>query len=230
MNCTLTVSIPAYNDGKSLQVILEDIDKLRKDFSDTKFKVLIIDDGSSDNTLRAAMDYKQENEDVEVVAHEHNLGFGPTFKEAFNLPDTEWIFFLPADNQFPVDNFRKMRMYMKSYDLILGKRKIRKDNLWRRTISSVYNRIISMILGKRIHDVNSTVLFKREINEKVILKSLSAFVNAEFVMKAARQGYRIAETDIDHAVRMHGCGSGGKLRVILPVISDILKYMLTKKQ
>ncbi len=229
MNCKLTVSIPAYNDEKSLQFILRDIDQLKTDFENIDFKVLIIDDGSRDNTLRVATGYAAKSENVRVVAHAQNLGFGPTFKEAFTLPDTEWIFFLPADNQFPVGNFRQMQPYMDSHDLILGKRMIRQDNLWRRSVSTIYNRIVSMVLRQRIHDVNSTVLFRNAINKNVELRSLSAFVNAEFILKAVKQQYKVVETDIDHKQRLHGCGSGGKLSVILPVARDIVKYSITKK-
>ncbi|MCB0540869.1 MAG: hypothetical protein KDE33_25370, partial [Bacteroidetes bacterium] len=113
------------------------------------------------------------------------------------------------------------------YDLIIGKRNKRSDNLYRRLNSKMYNLVISLLARKKITDVNSIVLFKSEILKNLNLKSTSAFINAEFILKALEKNYKFIEVPIIHQSRKHGRGSGGKWSVIKKVIKDVIKYMFS---
>jgi glycosyltransferase involved in cell wall biosynthesis len=224
----VTFSIPAYNDADALRSLLEEILLIRYKYATHDYPVLIIDDCSSDNTLDVALDFADQHQNVQVIRHSKNYGFGLTFKEAFNLPKTDWVFFLTGDNQFPAENILTLQRDMGSNDIVIGRRAKRKDNLTRRINSKIYNMVISVIAGSKITDVNSTILFKKEILSKIELSSQSAFVNAEFLLKAIKSGYSFTETDVVHKERLHGVGSGGRISVIFPVIGDVLRYIFGK--
>jgi glycosyltransferase involved in cell wall biosynthesis len=228
MISSITISIPAYNDKDSLVELLDEIKSLNlhEKFS---VQILIIDDGSTDGTTNSIKDYKIEDIPIQIIRNEINRGYGDSFKKAFVLPTTEWVFFISGDYQFPAKNLLIMHNLASDNDLIIGVRSKRNDNLYRKINSKIYNCIISFIAQKKLNDVNSIILFKCGILDTIDLISTSAFINAEFILKALKKKYKLTEVPIEHQNRKHGIGLGGKWRVIKLVIVDLIKFVLNKK-
>ena len=221
---SLTISIPAYNDSQSLVKLVEESEFLCHQLS-IPFQILIINDGSDDNTLDMANKLAQKYGNIQVVSHEKNLGFGETLKKVFMLPKTEWVLFLPGDNQFPVSNLLKFLEIKDNYDYILGFRKERKDTANRKLYSLFYNRIVSLLSGYKVKDVNSIVFYRSKIFEAFELKGESAFVHAEFFIRSSKAGFRITEMEVLHQEREFGFGSGGNLRVALNTFKELFLYI-----
>lgn len=162
------------------------------------FQILIINDGSSDDMLMIAEDFARKYGNVKIIHHETNLGFGATLKQVFMTPKTEWALFLPGDNQFPVSNLIRFLEIKDEYDFILGFRKERKDRTYRKLYSLVYNRVISLISGCKVRDVNSIVFYRTKIFDRIELTGNSAFVHAEFFIRTSKAGFRIQEIEAAH--------------------------------
>jgi hypothetical protein len=96
---------------------------------------------------------------ITVVNHENNLGFGPTLREVFTLPDSEWVLFLPGDNQFPIQNLERFLLLINHFDFMIGFRKQRRDKINRKLYSYLYNTLVSVASGYDVNDVNSIVFF-----------------------------------------------------------------------
>lgn len=223
----LTISIPAYNEGESIKTLVEECTQVCKKLN-LDFNILIIDDGSSDNTPIFIEELSTQYKNINIITHKKNLGFGITIKEVFQLPKSEWILFLSGDNQFPATNLFEMIKFIDNYDFILGYRTKRNDSIYRRVISFFYNIYISILGNKRIHDVSSIVLTKHSIIEKLNLKAASAFIHAEIYLKAKKNGAKIIEVPILHNKRKHGEASGGKIKIIIFTIFESIKYILGK--
>jgi len=224
---SLTVSVPAYNDSQSLRKLVDEAEALCKELS-IPFQILIINDGSHDDTLKVARELAKTYGNIEVINHDKNLGFGETLKEVFTLPKTEWVLFLPGDNQFPVSNLRKFLDLKDHSDYIIGYRKDRQDTANRKLYSLVYNWLVSVFSGYHVEDVNSIVFYRSKIFDKIQLKGKSAFVHAEFFINVSKAGFRITETEIFHQEREFGFGSGGNIRVMAGTIKDLLVFAIKK--
>jgi dolichol-phosphate mannosyltransferase len=221
----LTISVPAYNDSKSLRVLVEESQKLCSRLN-IDLKMLIVNDSSKDDTLKVATAMAAQYGNITIVSHEKNLGFGETLKKVFMLPKTEWVLFLPGDNQFPVANLQRFLPYTEKYDYVLGYRKQRKDNAQRKLYSLVYNKCISRLGGFKVKDVNSIVFYKSSIFKNIELKGETAFVHAEFFIKASKAGFKIAEVEIEHQERAFGFGSGGNMNVIFNTVRELFFYFV----
>lgn len=223
----ITLSIPAYNDEKSLSELLTDIEVVLEKLELTP-NFYIIDDGSSDNTFGAAKRFQEKNSDkyfIELVQNPTNKGFGYTLKKVFTAPKTDWILFLPGDNQFPAESISVLLKYIEQSSFIIGYRKKRKDGLNRKIISYIYNLFIRFASGVCIHDVNSIVLFRKSLLNGVTLKSDSAFIHAELFLKcASKQGF--SEVEILHQSRKYGKSGGVKIQVLVSTFVDYVKYLL----
>jgi len=226
-NQSLTISIPAYNDSQSLVKLVHESQTLCRQLN-IDLVMLIVNDGSDDDTLKVANNLAAEYGNIRVVNHERNLGFGESLKKVFMLPKTEWVLFLPGDNQFPVSNLLRFLDMRDDYDFILGFRKERKDTVIRKLYSIFYNWMVSMLSGYKVRDVNSIVFFRSKIFNTIQLKGKSAFVHAEFFIRASKAGFRITEVEVLHQEREFGFGSGGNLRVIAATVRELFLYIAGK--
>lgn len=224
----LTFSIPAYNDEQSLVKLVEEAVAVCEKLH-IPFRMLIINDGSTDNTLAIAQTLAAKHKEIKVLHHEKNLGFGPTLKEVFTLPKTEWVLFLPGDNQFPAANLETLIQYRTNSDFVLGKRSLRRDSALRLLYAGFYNRLVSLLSGHTVKDVNGIAFFKSAVFDKIELKCRSSFIHAEFFLEAKRHQFKVTEVAIEHKEREFGRGSGGKWSVIVPSVFDLLAYTLKNK-
>lgn len=225
---SLTISIPAYNDSRSLIKLVDEAQSLCSQLS-IPFEMLIINDGSFDNTLAVAENLAKKYNNVKIVSHEKNLGFGETLKKVFMIPQTEWVLFLPGDNQFPASNLIKYLEVKDNFDYILGYRKNRKDPVNRKLYSSLYNWLVSTLSGFKVHDVNSIVFYRSSVFEKFILTGTSAFVHAEFFIRTKTAGFRVTEIEVLHQEREFGFGSGGNIPVAFHAIRELFMYFVRKR-
>jgi ectoine hydroxylase-related dioxygenase (phytanoyl-CoA dioxygenase family) len=226
---TLTISIPAYNDSLSLTKLVDEshqvCNKLR-----IPFELFIVNDGSSDNTLAVAQQLAEKYKNITILNHEKNLGFGPTLRDVFVTPKTEWVLFLPGDNQFPASNLETLLQYRDQYDFILGKRKIRKDNFIRLMYAGFYNWLVSFLSGHPVDDVNGIAFYRTSILEKIKFTAKTSFIHAEFFIEAHNKGFRVIEIPIEHKEREFGKGAGGKWTVIVPIVLELFSYIRKNKQ
>jgi len=224
----LTVSIPAYNDEQSLPKLVEETERLLQE-KKIDFDILIINDGSQDNTATVARLLAEKYDNIRVVNHKQNLGFGPTLKKVFTLPESEWVIFLPGDNQFPASNIELFLNESDRMDYILGRRRIRKDTALRILYAGFYNLLVSRLSGYAVDDVNGIVCFKKRILDTISLNSKTSFIHAELFLESKRKGFAVKEIDIIHHEREFGRGSGGKWSVIVPTVLELFTYIAKKK-
>ena len=224
---SLTISIPAYNDEQSLIKLVTECQDLCTSLS-LPLQMLIVNDGSFDNTPEVAERLAQKYSNIRIIHHPQNLGFGDTLKEIFMVPQTEWVLFLPGDNQFPASNLLRFLEIKDDYDYILGYRKDRKDGFLRKKYADFYSWLVSRVSGYKVKDVNSIVFFRSSIFDRFKLNGNSAFVHTEFFLRVSEAGFRIGEVEILHKEREFGTSAGVKPMVVLNIFKELFQYIAVK--
>lgn len=178
------------------------------------YEVLIIDDGSSDRTSEKAGMYSQ-NPHVRLIRHPKNLGYGEALKSGFKNARMEWIFFSDGDSQFDLQELSRLLSYTSQADIVAGFRIARADPFYRTINQKVFGMAVRLFMGLRLRDVDCAFkLIRSEVVNHLTLKSSGAMINTEFLVKAQRNGARIAEVGISHRPRLTGIPTGAKLSVI----------------
>ena len=167
---TFCIIIPVYNEE---EIILNVISKALRFIKNTNSKILIINDGSKDNT-RKKLD-KIKNKKI-IVFHKKNEGHGKTialgYKKAINMK-AEYILQIDSDDQIPFDEFKKLIKFMNKYDFVVGNRLNRDDPFTRILISGFMKSIIFSLYGKYILDPNCPVRIMKTSFLKEIIKKVS---------------------------------------------------------
>ena len=122
----LTVVIPAYNEEKGIAQIMTRTLAVRdalKAAGVDGFELLVVNDGSRDQTRQVAEELAEKYPDVRVINHPVNRGYGAALKTGFSQARGELIGFLDADGTYPPESFPDLcRVAMSDGDLVIGSR------------------------------------------------------------------------------------------------------------
>ena len=206
----IIVTIPAYNEEKTIAAVIKRIHEVMKS-NRYNYNILVVDDGSNDDTAKVA---KKSN--AIVYSHPKNYGLAETFKteikKALELK-ADVIVHIDADKQYQPEEIPKLIKEIKNgYDLVLGSRfdgKIENMSLLKRLGNRVFSRVISNITKTKISDAQTGFrAFTREVAEKIGIISYHTYTQ-EQIIKAIKQKFRVGEVPIYFAKRI-----GSKSRLI----------------
>jgi glycosyltransferase involved in cell wall biosynthesis len=148
----VSIIIPALNEAEPLGGV---IDRLREALAPLQAthvcEILVVDDGSSDETARIA-----EEHGARVVPHPESLGNGAAVKSGMRAAGGDLWVLMDADGQHDPAEVPKLIEGLTRYDLVVGARtKGRGTGFHRNIANRVYNLFASYVSGRRIPDLTS---------------------------------------------------------------------------
>lgn len=203
---TLSVVIPAYNEENGIAEIAGRVlsvkDDLKKSGIDD-LELLVVDDGSGDNTAEIVM----KMNGVRLIRHEVNKGYGAALKTGFSNAKGELIGFLDADGTYPPEYFPQLCVKaLNGSDLVIGSRMAGAESkmpLTRRIGNLFFATLLTLIGQQRVSDSASGMrVFKREILERIY--PLPDGLNLTPVMstRAVHEGIQMMEVPIPYDERV----------------------------
>ena len=142
----ISVVIPAYNEGKTIGEIIKKITSLYPDF-----EVLVIDDGSSDDTAATA-----EKAGARVFSHPYNIGNGAAIKSGIRRATGDVLFFLDGDGQHDPADIEKFLQFFPEYDMVVGFRSNDSQASSVRAVGNkIYNWLASYVAHFKVLDLTS---------------------------------------------------------------------------
>ena len=220
---SISVFFPCNNEQENVRRTVEKaLDVLEKLNAD--FEVIIVDDGSSDNTGRIADEIAGSNNKVKVVHHGRNLGYGAALQSGFKAATKELVFYTDGDGQFDINEMPPLLDLMEQYDIVSCYRLNRRDPLIRKINAWCWTRLVCFLFGLKVRDIDCAFkLYKREIFDKIEMSSTGALIDAEILARAAHKGYRITQKGVHHYPRTAGAQTGANIRVILRAFKELFK-------
>ena len=222
-NVSISVFFPCYNEQGNVTGVVEQtlavLEKLNADF-----EVIIVDDGSSDDTGKIADELAGGNDRVRVVHHRTNLGYGAALQSGFKAATKELVFYTDGDGQFDIKEMPGLLDLMEQCDIVSCYRLNRQDNLVRRINAWCWTKLVCLLFGMKIRDIDCAFkLYKREIFDTFKLVSTGALIDAEILARAVRKGYRVVQQGVHHYPRTAGAQTGANLRVILRAFKELFR-------
>jgi glycosyltransferase involved in cell wall biosynthesis len=186
----------------------------------------MVDDGCPENSGLYAKKITKNKKNIKIIIHKKNYGYGAAIKTGLKNCTSEWVFQTDGDNEYDVNDLKKLIKFTKKSDLVITYRYKKKYNTNRIVISWIYNVILRTLFVTNFRDISTGT---RLINKNILKKVKSPFIGAELAIKSKYSGINISEVGIHTYPRTFGSGSSVSLKNIFLTIKDMLKLYLNLK-
>ncbi len=193
----------AYNEAKTIEgEILSFYEKVISKLPGSQF--IIAEDGSSDGTTEIIKRIAQEKGVIHLTGKERK-GYAKALIDAVSSAKNEFVFLSDTGLKHDPEDFWKLYRLRNEYDLIVGRKTNRKDQLYRRILTFLYNSYLRINFKiSIIHDADSGFrLFNKKIADEVYKGGLKFrnFMGSEVVLKTILKGYKYCEVPVKYFKR-----------------------------
>jgi glycosyltransferase involved in cell wall biosynthesis len=221
----LSVFFPAYNDAGTIASLVIRAMKVAGTLT-ADFEVIVVNDGSSDETPKILDELARLYPDhVRVVHHPQNRGYGGALRTGFTTASKELVFYTDGDYQYdPAEMSLLWAKMSDGVDWVNGWKISRSDPLHRIVIGRLYHHLVKLLFGLKVRDVDCDFrLMRRRIFDVVRLEKNSGVICLEMMKKFQDAGFRVAEQPVHHYHRSYGRSQFFNFRRIFRTAVDVLK-------
>jgi glycosyltransferase involved in cell wall biosynthesis len=223
LTSSISVFFPCYNEQENVaDTVGKAVDVFKRLGFD--YEIIIVNDGSRDDTAKIADGLAAENECIKVVHHPQNLGYGAALQSGFRAATKELVFYTDGDGQFDIEELPPLLPLMAQFDIVSCFRINRRDNLIRKINAWCWTKLVCILFSMNIRDIDCAFkLYKRKIFDEIMMKSTGALIDAEILARAINKGYTVTQRPVHHYPRTAGQQTGAKLKVILRAFKELFK-------
>lgn len=198
----ISVVIPLLDEARSLQELYERV-TLTLSSLERSFELLFVDDGSVDGSFAVLERLHQQDQRVKVIQFRKNFGKAAALSAAFKEVKGDLVVTMDADLQdVPEEIPRLLATLEEGYDLVSGWKTKRRDPLSRRLASRIFNLVVAVLTGIRLHDFNSGFkCYRREVTREL---KLYGELHRYIPVLACWRGFCVAEVEVQHQARRYG--------------------------
>jgi glycosyltransferase involved in cell wall biosynthesis len=207
----LSVIIPVLNEAQSLPQLVRELDEVAEQHG-YELQTIVVDDGSSDGTWPVICQLAAGDARILGIRLRRNFGKAAALSAGFHAADGERIVTMDGDLQDnPAEIAALLAKLDEGFDVVSGWKRERHDP-WHKVLPSrIFNRLVSWLMGVRLHDHNCGLkAYRREVMHEIRLYGeLHRFVP----VLAAAKGFRIGEVAVSHRPRKYGKSKYGVSRL-----------------
>jgi glycosyltransferase involved in cell wall biosynthesis len=227
---SLSFVFPMYNEIGNIERSVNGALQIGRQMAED-LEIVIVDDASTDGCGALADELALQHPEVRVIHHSKNRKLGGAMKTGFSNASKDWVLYIDSDMPIKLEeSLRAVPPAIEGNDLVIGWRRNRSEGIRREILSFVYNRIIRYAFGLSVKDVNFAFkMMRREVLQAVPLYSEGSFIDAELLIEAKRQGFRMTEIGLDYYPRTAGVSTLASNSVILKIISEMRAYRRNRR-
>ena len=222
--------IPVYNEQESLAALHAELDEVARE-NNYEIETVFVDDGSTDGSWSEIERLARADHRVRGIRFRRNFGKAAALNAGFRAARGEIVLTLDADLQ---DDPHEIPRFLETLagteeigalDVVSGWKKLRHDPWHKVGPSRVFNWLVGLLTGVRLHDHNCGFkCYRREVFEEVQLYGeLHRFVP---VLAAAR-GWQVGEVVVNHRPRQFGHSKYGVFRIVKGFLDLLTVCFLT---
>ena len=224
----VTLALLAYNEAATIEATIRDaISEMEKSFAPDDWEILVINDGSRDETGKICDDLSTQFAAVRAFHHSPNRGYIEATLSALREARGEFVCIFDGDGQHTAaDVARFVTELERGSDIVFGWKKQRFDPLERLVLTRGLRLTARYFLRARLHDINAGCRgFRRRHAAKLsIIKHRINFIGPEIYVRARLNNLKISEIIVRHAPR-EGGESSHALAKIPGEIAQVICYL-----
>ncbi len=226
----LDIVIPVNNEELNLKELVPNILKIIKNKKFFQFRIIFIDDGSSDKSPEIIKEFQKNDKRIKMIQNKDKMGQTFCYKEYLLKFEADYFLRLDADNQDNPIYINDILESMKfKYDLIITKRKLRKHSLLMIILSFLYDNFIKFLIKRNIETYSSSmVCFKKSfINGKNLRFNDHRYLPLITIDNGAD---KIKIINVIHEKRKYGVSKYNILTKIIFAIPEFLIFYFRLKK
>jgi len=201
----ISVIIPAYNEGDNISNTIEETIRVFEEVGN-KYEIIVVDDGSDDDTFLKAKKAKDNNNCVKVIrCSDTNMGKGFAIKSGFKHVSGDLVVFMDADLDLHPEQIRILFKHLKEKeaDVVIGSKRHPDSEVYypwyRKIMSDVYYFLILILFNLPVKDTQTGLkIFRfeplKEAFEKILVKRFA--FDLELLLIINKLGYRIVDAPV----------------------------------
>jgi glycosyltransferase involved in cell wall biosynthesis len=203
----ISIIVPAFNEAENIPLLVEATRRMMQD-SGLSCELIVVDDGSRDNTYDVSHALQKQHGFLKVVRHGRNRGITDALLSGFEHASGDIYVFYPADLQYdPMEIPQLVEPLHHGADIVTG---WKSGPYEKKFVSSVYNALSRWLFRVPVHDLNSVKAFRRAVAETLPMRR---DWHRYMVVIAAQEGYRLEEVKMTLHARRHGHSKFGFWRI-----------------
>lgn len=226
---SVSLVIPVFNNGNTVVSQIKMCEKILSSIC-TTYEILPCDDKSTDNSASLLRECFIGKRGYKLIFHKKNLGIPKTIKSLYDKALFDYIVLFSVDGDWnPIDiNNLLITVLRTKADIVIGVRNKSSYNMYRRLISFMYNFLPVLLFQVKTYDAASIKVFKNKLYKSLHIRSTSVFFESEMIIKAKKNGYKIATYPVYFRKKNKRIGGGGNPSLVITSFLDMLRFRFTK--
>jgi dolichol-phosphate mannosyltransferase len=219
----LSIVVPCYNEAENVPALakglLPVVHELQRGGS---VELILVDDGSTDDTLVRLHELSAAHPTVQVVPHAQNRGLGAAMRTGFAHSEGDVVVTTDSDGTYPFSEIpRLLELLVPGVDVVTASPYHPKGGVegvppYRLVLSKGASLLYRLLLDWRLHTYTSMFrACRRDVVARVPSQANGFLMPAEFLANAILLGYRVAEYPTVLHVRRYGQSKARVARIIL---------------
>jgi dolichol-phosphate mannosyltransferase len=222
---SVSVIILAYNEAENLAPMLrESLDWLSANLE--HWELLVVDDGSTDNTGEVAYEFAAEDARVRVIVHAENRGMGGGMKSGIAVATCDYFTIIAGDGQHATSELARMIPALANADIVTTYHENQRE-LSRRFLSWGFRRLMQWACGINFV-LEGIYLFPRRVAvEEIGLATIPGntfFFSFELIARALRNGHTLSTCAMKVRRREHGSSKVAGLGKIRQIWGEVFAF------
>lgn len=221
-----TIIVPVFNEEEGLDRLFQKLSDYLK-IASRKTNVILVDDGSTDNSRTIIKEYCQKTEDFEYILFKKNSGKGAALKAGFEATTSPVLGYIDADLQTYPEDFELLLEHIDEFALVTGRRVTRQDSWVKRFSSKFGNSVRRTFTKDNMNDTGCPLkIIRTDYAKKIpLFAGLQRFLPAMILL----QDGKIKEIPINHYPRIDGESKYGFNNRFIGPLLDCFAYVWMKK-
>ncbi len=221
-----SIIIFGFNEEKTVKAVIESASKLLKCISNDQGELIVVDDGSTDNSINEINLALNDFPGLKVIEHQKNKGIGAALLSGYSSASAENICAIPADGQFDLFQLKENATVESNTIISFYRHKNDIYSPFRKFLSACNRFLLRFFMGVNVRDINWVKVYKRDNLKALNLVLGSSLVESEICIKLIKNGIRLVELPTIYSPRKFGTPKGASVKIILTALAELPKLFI----
>lgn len=226
---SISAFFPCFNEEKNIQPMADAFLDILPQVAH-QYEIIIINDGSTDQTGKIAASLAKSNKLIKVIHHPTNLGYGMSLRSGFAAAQYDWTFFTDGDRQFDLTEIMTFIPHTLTFNVIIGYRHKRAEGGIRALNARLVKLFNNIVFRVHVKDVDCAFkLIRTDLLHSIPFISTGAMISSELLYRLKKMHQPLKQLPVTHYPRTWGKSTGSNPKVLVKAGYEAVKLYLKLK-